>query len=586
MPTDQPHPISDADYEVPWWREKYFLKRLIISLVSAAIIAVLGYFFAYPAFQDFRKKRIVRIAQAFVATEDFRSAYLLLDQYLKIHPENLEARRLLAKVLEEYGPGQGLPEWETLVKLEPGNSANYIGYITSALRVRQIQKLPEALATLQKLQPNGIDYHRLSAGLALVTGDVVALRQSIEALAQADPENPTTQFNLATLRLNSSVVAEVSAAREALEKFGRGDTFRIRAALALVDDAPKRWPKEKDPAKLYRLIVRQLEIGKSSLDSPSGFMKTGAIRLRDPGLESLLEHLQTQPSPTPEDVSMLTRWLLKIGRAREALVWLETLPLKTRESPSALASMAACAVGLEAWDKLEEVLLQGAWGPVPSEAVKYAFQARLLREQKNDSRAETIWNNAVKAAEQSLTGMRMLHRLVQVWHWPGKEAQVLWALVRRFPNDSLAWRQLADQVLTTRDTKQVWRLYNAWTEATPSNLQAQIERVVVGLLVRPQEAGLAGRAAELFRLHPNNPGCRLAQALALWRGGLNSEALIVLDAVPLNLSAEPRAALTRGLVLGSLGRRTESERMFVLVPSEVLLPEEAALIAAARVGAK
>lgn len=584
-----PEPLNrsaENEADLPWWRAKSFVKRLLIIAVAVFLVGALGYFVALPAFQNFRNARIIRIANSFLGTEDYRSAYLLLDQYLKNHPENLEARRLLAKVLEEYGAGQGLTEWESLVRLEPDNAANYIGYITSALRVRQLQKLPETLAILQKLQPDGLDYHRLSAGLALVNGDAVALRKSIEALAQAEPDNPTTQFSLATLRLNSPVTAEVAAARETLEKFARGDALRIRATLALLDDAPKRWPKEKTPAKLYTQLARQLEIGKSPLDSPSGFMKTGAVRLREPGLESLLEHLQTQPAPTSEDVARLAQWMLKIGRARDALVWLETLPPPTRESPAALASMAACAVGLEAWDKLEQLLLQGAWGPVPSEAVKYAFQARLLREQKNDSRAETIWNNAIKAAEPSLPGMRLLHRLVQIWHWPGKEVPVLWALVRRFPNDNQAWQKLTEQVLATRETAQVWRVYNAWIQAMPSNLQPQIERVVVGLLVRPQEPGLANRASELFRLHPNNPGCRLAQALALWRGGLSGEALIVLDAVQLNPAAEPRVALTRGLVLSALGRRTESERMFGLLQTEALLPEEGALIAAARNGTK
>lgn len=586
MPPEPLYRSADSEADSPWWRERSLLKRLFISALAIVLLGVLGYFLGFPAYQNLRSSRILRIASSFVKTEDYRSAYLLLDQYLKSHPENLEARRLLAKVLEEYGAGQGLAEWEALVTLEPDNAANYVGYITSALRVRQIQKLPESLAILQKLQPDGLDYHRLSAALALLTGDAVVLRKSIEVLAQAEPDNPTTQFNLATLRLNSPVAAEVAAARDTLEEFARGDALRIRATLVLIDDAPKRWPKEKTPAKLYALLVRQLALGKSPLDSPSGFMKTGAVRVREPGLESLLEHLQTQPAPTSEDVTRLAQWLLKIGRTRDALVWLETLPPLTRESPAALVSMAACAVGLEAWDKLEQLLLQGAWGPVPGEAVKYAFQARLLREQKNDSRAESIWNQAIKAAESSLPGMRVLHRLVQIWRWPGKEVPVLWVLVRRFPNDTQAWQKLTEQVLATRETAQLWRVYNSWVQAMPAHVPAQIERLVVGLLVRPQEPGLANRAAELFRLHPNNPGCRLAQALALWRGGLTGEALIVLDAVQLNPAAEPRVALTRGLVLSALGRRAESERMFALLKTETLLPEEVALMAAARNSSK
>lgn len=588
MSLGQPSPVSDADSDAPWWRDTQIIKRWVTSVVAVFLVGALIGLVGYPAFKDFRKKRIIRISKAFVETEDYRSAYLLLDQYIKNDPANLEARRLLAKVLEEYGAGQGLAEWENLIQVEPGNAANQIGYISSALRVGQLQKAPDALSALQKLQPNGSDFYRLSAGLALVKGDMAALRQAVEGLALVEPENVTTQFNVAALRLNSSVPAEVTAARETLEKFARGDAFRIRAALALIGDAPRRWPKEKNPAKHYALIAHQLELDKTPSALPHEAISTGTPQspVPAPGLPSVVEYLENQPAPTAEDVAVFTQWMLKIGQAREALVWLEALPEKSRQSAAGLSGMAACAVALEAWDKLEPLLIQGAWGPVPSDAVKFAFQARLLRTQENDSRAESIWNKAIQSAESSLSGLRMLHRLMQIWRWPGKEIQVLWIIVRRFPHDALAWQKLADQVMAARETVQVWRFYNAWRQAAPTNLQMQCERVVIGLLARPQEPGLAAQAEQLYRTNPNHPGCRLAQALALWRGGLANEALIVLDAVQLNPATVPRVALARGLVLAAIRRSAESERMFALVKPEWLLPEENALIATARAGLK
>ena len=586
MPPDQPNPIGDERHDVAWWRDRPIIRRSVIGLMAFFFLSALVYFAGYPALQDYRKRRIIRIAKVFVETEDYRSAYLLLDQYLSREPGNLEARRLLAKVLEEFGAGHGLAEWEHLVKQEPDNAINYVGYITAALRAGRIQKLPEALAALQKLQPDSADFHRLSAGFALVKGDAAALRSAIEALARLEPNNVITQCSLASLRLNSSAPAEVDGARETLEKMARGDALRIRATLALIGDAPRRWPREKNPAKQYALLVHQLQLDKSPLATPSGFMMTGAVRIREPGLPTLVEHLQSQPAPGSEDIARLTQWMLRIGQAREALVWLETLPGKSRQSPAALTSMAACAAALEAWDKLEQLLLQGAWGPVPGAAVKLAFQGRGLREKKDESRAETVWNSAVQACAPSLPGLRMLQRLAQIWRWPGKEAQVLWTLVRRYPQDTLAWQQLAEQMLATRDSAQVWRFYSAWMQVAPTNPEMKMERTVLGLLVRPKEPGLTAQAGELYRAQPNHPGCRLAQALALWRSGLANEALIVLDAVPLHPETEPRVALARGLVLAAIRRAGESERMFALAQPERLLPEENALIATARTGSK
>jgi tetratricopeptide (TPR) repeat protein len=192
----------------------------------------------------------------------------------------------------------------------------------------------------------------------------------------------------------------------------------------------------------------------------------------------------------------------------------------------------------------------------------------------------------VQAAADSLSGLRMLHRLTQHWQWPAKEAQVLWSLVRRFPNDNQAWQKLIGLVLASRDTAQVWRTYTAWLQAAPANVPVRIERLVIGLLTRQPDPNLSVHAAEMYRIHPEYPGCRLAQGLALWRAGQFGEALAVLDGGTIKPADEPRLALARGLVLAALGRPAESEQMFALVKPEWLLPEEVALIAAARAGAK
>ena len=190
----RPIPSHDGKLEISRSQEKSIVERWTVRLGIILALAAVAYFWGYPAFRDFRKKRIVRIAQVFIQAEDYRSAYLLLDQHTKTNPDNREARRLLAKVLDEYAAGQGLAEWENLIKLEPENAANHVGFIASAMGAGWYQRLPEALATLQKLQPNGLEFHRLSAGFALAKGDAEALRRSVEAMAAIQPDNATTRF--------------------------------------------------------------------------------------------------------------------------------------------------------------------------------------------------------------------------------------------------------------------------------------------------------------------------------------------------------------------------------------------------------
>jgi len=573
---------KEDDRSIQIWRDRPIVRRVIGFIGGLSVLILLIAVIGYPKFREFRKNRLLRSANAFIQTQDLRSAQFLLEQLIREDSANLEARRLFAQVLEQSGSGQGLAEWEYLAKAEPGNAANQVGYAGAALRAGHWSELSEALAALHKLQPDSVDYHRLSAAMALAKGDAAALRQAVEALARVDPGNETTRFNLAALRLNSPVPAEVTTARESLEHFARGDSMRIRATLVLIDDLARRWPEEKNPAKRQALLAQRLKAAEPRLRGVGSFMLTGAIGQHQPGLQDLVEHMKNQPDPVPEDAASLARWMSSIGQTREALVWLEGLANKTRQSAAVLGASATCALSLESWPKLEQLLLHGAWGPVPADIVKYAFQAREFRQAGNESNAESHWDKAVRLSGHSATALRLLYRLAQAWHWSGKQTQILWLLVRQDPGDGVAWQKLSELAVATRDSGQVWRVYNAWVQATPANSQAQIERVVIGLLIRPHEAGLMAQADELYRQRPDNAGCRLARALALWREKRTAEALTLLETLPPAVLAEPRFALVYGLLLAEAGRAQPSERMLERAVADRLLPEELLLAEEAR----
>jgi tetratricopeptide (TPR) repeat protein len=302
----------------------------------------------------------------------------------------------------------------------------------------------------------------------------------------------------------------------------------------------------------------------------------------EPDLEDIIQHMQNQPSPIPEEVVMLSSWMMEQNKAREALVWLESLDKTVRSSPQVLNALAACALITSEWAELEKVLLAEAWGPLPAEAVRYAFDAREVNEAGNESKAESLWNSAVRGAETSQPGLRMLVRLAGQWQWPRKQEQALWELVQNFPSDEAGWQKLSTLALSARDSEKIWRIYSAWALAASTNNQVRINRLVLGIFIRPAQPGLKASIEEVNRLTPSHPGAQLAQAMVYWRDHRWPEALALLDRIPLQPSAEPRLALARGLVLASLGRATEAEAMFAVIPSNVLLPEETALLAAAR----
>ncbi len=559
---------------------------LVVALVG---LMAFGGWYVYPKLQAYRRNRILLKAERMMDEKDYRGAYFLLDPLVKAAPERTDVRRLLAEVIEVTGPGHSLPEWEYLCRVEPGNAANFVGYATAALRAGQLGRLPEILAGLGKAAPGSLDFHRLSAAYALARGDRVALRDAISAMTKIPPKDAGAvaglarlQLSLAVLQLASTDPAEVQAARAVLDNFARGDRLRIRATLALLNDAPHRWPEEKNPRRVYRLLAQQLGLGLSQVAGEKQYLWAGVKREYEPDLQDIVHHMQSEPAPLPEDIVALGQWMLERRQGGEALVWLESLDPAQKNNPAVLSVMAGCALTIGYWPKLEQFLLAGAWGPVPAEAVRYAFEARRAREAGSESKAESLWNSAVRMAEPSLPGLRMLYRLAEQWRWTRKMEQALWALVRQFPSEQEAWQKLSAVALTERDTTKVWRVYSAWAQADPTNMRMRLSRAVIGIFVRPGEPGLNAEIEEVARLNPGNPGGLLAQGMLQWRAGRFPEALAQLDKIPIASAAEPRLALARGLVLASLGRTADAEEMFKLVPADLLLPEETALIAAAR----
>ena len=153
---------------VPPWRNRQLRLRFAAGLVVAAVVVLVGLLVVYPRFAKWKKERVLHMAEQYLNNEDYRSAYLLMEQLVHDDPANLRGRRLLARIYEATAPDQALSEWEILTQAEPGNPANFIGYATVVLKVGQFARLPAILGALQKLEPESLAYHRLAAASALL----------------------------------------------------------------------------------------------------------------------------------------------------------------------------------------------------------------------------------------------------------------------------------------------------------------------------------------------------------------------------------------------------------------------------------
>lgn len=499
---------------------------------------------------------------------------LTWEQLNRLHPTDPEARRRLAGFYERIGQQESVAVWKEAVELDPENAQGHLGLARAAIRFGDRQT---ARTALQKLSADGLvsaEYYRLHAGLALLEHDVRAQEDNLTQLALLEPENDRVRLNLAMIRLLDPHGSKAAGARSALLELARKDEVRMRAVVELLSDIARRWPTpepERDAA--LRALAAALTPARGPLLAMPSQMDH---------IDRLIHYARAQPDPGAEDVISLANWMSLNGQTESALQWIDTLPPQLTDHALLKTAHAELAIRLRDWPRLRRLLLAGAWGPVPTEAVEQAFRAHAQAGPNRSAAIQPGWVAALEAGKSSPAGLRLLLRLAEIWAWPAEYRQVLLTIARTMPNETWAWRQLVSLALSNADSEQLTQIYGEWRLALPGEPVVQVESAIMGHLLGRRRSATSTETAEFVRQQPLNPGAGVAHALALWRERRVTEAVAVLDALPATAFHEPRYALARGVVLAEAGRATESEELLDRTAGERLLPEERALVVAAR----
>jgi thioredoxin-like negative regulator of GroEL len=521
-----------------------------------------------------RYKRDLSNIDKYEKDGDLRSAMLTLEQLNRLHPSNAGVRRRLAGFYERAGQVESVVIWREAIELAPDNPESRLGLARSAIRFGDLPTARQALAGLVSLGTHRAEYHRLRAGLAYLEKDVTAQEENLAALAAIEPTDQRVRLNLAVLWMQMPHAPKAAEARTILQELARGNLARIRAVVELLSDVARRWPNpapERDEA--LKTLAAQLTPARGPmLELPS----------QVDHIDRLIAYAMSQPSPTAEDAISLANWMSLNGHTAAALQWIDALPETVTRSPVVQTAMTEFAIRAKDWTRLQQLLQAGAWGAVPAGVVEQAFRAQRNSREEARTGAGLGWSTALEAAKPSPAALRLLLRLAEVWAWPAEYRQVLQAIARTLPREYWAWRQLLSHAIVQGDAEQLWQVYQEWRRAVPGDPMIQVEAAIMGLLLGRRPVPDAGETAEYVRQLPAHAGAAVAHALALWRAKRAAEAVAVLDALSVTEYAEPRYALAYGLVLSEMNRAAESVKFLDRAAADRLLPEEQALLRAAR----
>lgn len=566
---------EDRRTDPPFRHQRTKAVRLIAILLGVGLgILVAAYFVGRPFLSKWRYNRDLKNATRYEKDGDLRSAMLTLEQLTRLHPADPHVRRLLGAFYERAGQVESLSVWREAVNLDPGNPEGLLGLARSAIRFGDRPTARKLLSGFIPDDGHRVEYHRLCAALAFLERDLAAQEEHLAALERLNPDEPRVRLNLAALRMTSSDPHKAAAARATLLDLARGSAVRIRAVVELLSDVARRWPQ---PAPARSAALQELAETLTPARGPLLELPSQVDQI-----DRLIGHAMTQPEPTPEDVVSLAGWMSANDNTQAALLWIDSLPRSLVSNVIVRAAMTDFAVKVRDWSRLQNLLREGAWGPVPAEVVDQAFRAHRLADSDSRSGVTSIWSGATAAAQGSPPALRMLLRLSELWQWPAERRQIVVSIARSMPREAWAWRQLISEALGRQDSDQVWQVYQDWRRALPGETVVQVEAAIMGFLLGRRPVPDAMVTAGYVQQQPGQAGPAVAHALALWNGGRAKEAVGVLDQLNSADFQEPRYALARAIVLSEIGRSAESEALLDRLGNELLLSEERALVSAAR----
>src|SRR5207344_3363710 len=101
----------------------------------------------------------------------------------------------------------------------------------------------------------------------------------------------------------------------------------------------------------------------------------------------------------------------------------------------------------------------------------------------DQANANKYWTDAVTKAESNPGSLESLQRLASQWHWPDKEAKILWSLVEKPTTQASALQGLYRLYTKLGDTSGLYRTFVRLAQISPGDHAIENNLVQLSLLL-------------------------------------------------------------------------------------------------------
>lgn len=564
-------------------RSRHQRWKKLVALVAIAVVGAAGWKAwdsGRPRYLQWKQRRALEQAKAFIEQRDASNAKLALDVALRTLPGNPDVIRTAADMLEQSGSPDAMRLRRAVARLLPRSAEDAARLVLCCLRFRDFNAAKDALSSTPPDVSAELPMLQAALAFAIATDNRPVADILFEKLRESAPHNDALLHGHALLRLRHPKEEEQLAARRQLEELAaRNPEFALQIHREFAAHALQR-------GDYVELKKRQaLILAHPGATFTDHLQKANVDLLVDKAeFEPLFANLAPLAIGNESDVVQFTQWLLVQSRAKEADIWLAGLPKDLLETTAVRAAEADVVAQLGDWDRLALLLEAGAWGPISRDTIRLALAARTVNSPSRPSLRRETWDMTLDSASGNLPALRVLQRLAAVWRWDDESERTLWSIARTFPAQTWAHQSLFNIYRSRKDIKGMREVMGILRQSEGSVTRYQHDWALLSLLAEPTSNWNSAKDTmrALHEAEPANATYSTGYAFALAQAGKAQEALAIVEKMSeLERQYPPRQPFL-AFVYGVAKKSEELEQAAKLAEGAEFLPEETYLFTRAR----
>jgi len=537
----------------------------------------LGLFFLTygpEVYSGWREARLLKRASTMLAQQDFDGATRAAQEIVRRRPDSLSAFYILAESSEKQNQPETVTWRAEIARLQPQDLDSQLNLASAALRFGQLDTARKALEHVAPADRDRAAYHVVAGWLARAQGSDAEVEQHFAAAVSEDPGNDLYRFNLAVLRIRSTVPEKSDESRNVLERLSKVPGFRAGSLRALLGDAVQRNEIERADTLAQDLQMSQQVTFTDYLLCLEFYRK-----LDESKFSALLEKVKPVAVRNSSDLALLMEWLNENGLAADLLKWMEKLPAGLTTNPPPSIAIANAFVEAKNWSRLKRWTRSGSWGE--SEYLRLAYQAygsKQSRQSAADAEFSSLWHAAERAAVDRPDGEIRLARLAAKWNFPA-EAEQLWLRVSKNPPSR---REALDALFriyrANNDLLNLYRTAQRLHESSPNEPSVAADYARFALLVDRNAAEGHRVAKEAYERAPTEVNAAMTYAFSLYGLGRSAEGIEIMKQLPAEGLHDPHAAVYAAVLLLEENQTAAAQQYLSAALAGPIFPEEKKLL--------